>query len=75
MNEFNPDGTPNLRLNSPVGNIYLGRRYTVEELAAHQRGEITLEWLQAQKCPEDHSLLIRFGGTCEKCKKTWELYR
>jgi hypothetical protein len=25
-------------MNRPIGNIYLGRRFTVEEIASHQRG-------------------------------------
>lgn len=59
-----------MKQGKPVGNVRLGRRFTPEEL----NDPAFLVWVETMPiCQEDHSILIRFGGTCESCNKTWSL--
>lgn len=57
--------------NQPVGNIYLGRRYTLEEICKIQVEEYEYPKRKETCKGENHSYHYRFGGECESCKVTF----
>lgn len=58
--------------NQPVGNVWLNRRYLIEEICLIQLGKYIYPKPKGPGCKGiNHAYYYQFGGICEDCKKEY----
>jgi len=58
--------------NQPVGNVWLNRRYLVEEIKLIQLNKYIYPKPRSAGCKGiNHNYYYQFGGICEDCKKEY----